>query len=196
MCLLLVPFTDLGLYNCALVIHKGELVSIMPKTMIPNYGEYYEGRYFDSLDVGKDVQNGIICRIGCHQGVLTPLIIQLHAEDKSFLCSFTIEICEDMWTPFNPSMQSLAHGAELVLNLSTSNSIYGKGKYRNELISAYTIKNCCSYVYCSSGFGESSNDLIWDGSVIVYQDGEQILNTSALTPCSSEYHETVLDLPN
>ena len=53
-------FTDLGLYNCALVIHKGELVSIVPKTMIPNYGEYYEGRYFDSLDVGKDVQNGII----------------------------------------------------------------------------------------------------------------------------------------
>jgi NAD+ synthase (glutamine-hydrolysing) len=187
--------TDLGLYNCALIIHSGKLVAVIPKSMIPNHGEYYEGRYFDALTIGDGSDNIVVYRIGESIVPLSPAtIVQLTSKNGELICSFTVELCEDMWTPFNPSLQGMAYGADLVLNLSASNSIFGKDKVRNELISAFTIKNCCSYVYNSAGFGESTNDLIWDGSTIIYQDGEQILCASTLNEDKRQYYHIALDI--
>ena len=153
------------LYNCAVGIFHGEVLGVLPKTYIPNYGEYYESRYFSSaLDTNTDtVEMG---------GVFVPF-----GSDLIFDCigieglSLTAEICEDLWAPVSPSTRNAVNGATVICNLSASNDFAGKKVLRASLIEAQSEKLKCNYLYVSSGFGESSTDLSFGGDKIVGELG-------------------------
>lgn len=155
------------LYNCAIVIYKGKILCIIPKTFIPNYEEFYEKRWFSSDELYKTEIKY------CGQETFISSNVLIQHENIKELC-IGVEICEDLWSPISPSaMQALA-GANLILNLSASNDYVGKAKDREKLIQAQSNKCICAYVYTSAGFGESTTDLAFGGNVFIYEKGDLI----------------------
>ena len=150
-----------ALYNCAVVLHKGEIISAVPKTFLPNNGEFYEKRWFQSGDARRDASVAIpkLKTDVCRQAIF-------EMEDG---VRFGIELCEDLWAPLPPSTMLSVEGAEIILNLSASNELLSKREYRQQLISQQSARCQCGYVYVSAGMGESSSDLVFSGhSVIAY----------------------------
>lgn len=151
------------LFNCAVVISNGKILGIVPKSHIPNYGEFYERRWFASaLELQSDIELQIGSRnvmFGTHQ------LFELDG------VRFGIEICEDLWVPNPPSSRLCMAGADVILNLSASPELIGKHKYLLELISAQSARCRCGYVYASAGTGESSTDLAFCGKAIVAENG-------------------------
>ena len=155
------------LYNCAAVIQKGEILGLVPKTYLPNYGEFYEERWFtpsggfDGVDhnvtlCGQEVnlsRNGIF---GCTG--LDSLVIG-------------VEICEDLWAPEPPSAVLARQGATIILNLSASNETVGKAAYRRSLVTGQSGRLVCGYVYADAGEGESTTDLVFTGHNIIAENG-------------------------
>ena len=156
------------LYNCALAIHRGRVLGVVPKTYLPNYREYYEKRWFAS------------------GGGLTGLSIRLGDEDVPFgtdllfaaddLPNFIVhaEICEDYWGPLPPSTLGALAGALVCCNLSASNIIIGKARERAMLCASQSARAICAYVYSAAGIGESTTDLAWDGQGLIHELGEQL----------------------
>ena len=118
---------DNQLFNCAVAIHNGEIIGVVPKTFIPNYSEFYEGRYFAS-SVNR-IDDQIV--IG---GKTVPFTPNLLVEDTRTGAVVSAEICEDVWVPIPPSKYHCLHGANIIVNLSASNETIGKAKYREDLI--------------------------------------------------------------
>ena len=150
-----------ALYSCAVVLHKGEIISAVPKTFLPNNGEFYEKRWFQSGDARRDASVAIpkLKTDVCRQAIF-------ETEDG---VRFGIELCEDLWAPLPPSTMLSVEGAEIILNLSASNELLSKREYRQQLISQQSARCQCGYVYVSAGMGESSSDLVFSGhSVIAY----------------------------
>ncbi len=149
------------LYNCAVVISRGQVCGIVPKSFVPGYGEFYETRWFDSGEGLDDeiVYAGHTCRI-------SPNII-FEIGKYTFCC----EICEDLWTPIPPSSRHSVAGALLTVNLSASNELIGKHEYRKELVGQQSARTISGYIYCSAGFGESTQDLVFAGSSMIYEYG-------------------------
>lgn len=153
------------LYNCAAVIYKGEILGIVPKTHIPNYGEFYEARHFTS---GKTIDIDITI------GENTTAYL---TASQLFCCKefpeliFGIEICEDLWTGETPSMKLVQHGANLIFNLSASDEIIGKADYRRTIIKAKSGSLPCAYAYADAGIGESTQDLVFAGHHIIAENG-------------------------
>lgn len=158
------------LFNCGILIYNGRIISITPKINIPNYSEYYEGRWFDS---GKDVENEYI-NIGIFRNVPLGKWIITCIEDMKI----GIEICEDLWVPIPPSSLLSMGGANIVLNLSASNHIIGKQAYRTALISQQSARCRCVYAYSSAGKGESSTDIVFPGFAAIAENGTIIGQTS------------------
>lgn len=152
-----------ALYNCAVVLHKGEIISAVPKTFLPNNGEFYEKRWFQSGDACRDASVAIpklktdVCRHAIFE-----------TQDG---VRFGIELCEDLWAPLPPSTMLSVSGAEIILNLSASNELLSKREYRQQLISQQSARCQCGYVYVSAGMGESSSDLVFSGHSVIASCG-------------------------
>ena len=155
-----------ALYNCAVVLHKGEIISAVPKTFLPNNGEFYEKRWFQSGDACRDASVAIpkLKTDVCRQAIF-------ETEDG---VRFGIELCEDLWAPLPPSTMLSVSGAEIILNLSASNELLSKREYRQQLISQQSARCQCGYVYVSAGMGESSSDLVFSGHSVIASCGTVI----------------------
>jgi NAD+ synthase (glutamine-hydrolysing) len=156
------------LFNTAVVLQKGRIIGIVPKTFLPNHGEFYEKRWFAS---GKNFRGQTIV---CNEQEV-PFGVDLIFFSPSF--SFGIEICEDLWAPLPPSTELCMAGAEIIFNPSASNELIGKHEYRLQLIEQQSARCHAGYVYSSSGMYESTTDLVFSGSAVIAENGK-ILETS------------------
>ncbi|MDR1630602.1 MAG: NAD(+) synthase [Oscillospiraceae bacterium] len=157
------------LYNCGVVVQKGKIAGIVPKTFLPNYSEYYERRWFSS---SNDLHERAVssAAFGIYPAYDVPvgrdLIFNINNKFR-----LGVEICEDLWAPLPPSTFLALGGAEVVANLSASNEIIAKRGYRRELVKQQSARLFCGYVYCSAGSTESTTDLIFSGSSLVAENG-------------------------
>ena len=156
------------LLNCAAVIQSGTLLGVVPKTYLPNYNEFYEKRWFASA---QDLNPTEIYLAG------SP--VTLSAEPKVFQTmdgvKFGVEICEDVWAPIPPSNNLTMAGAEIILNCSTSNELIGKHNYLRSLVAQQSARTMSGYVYSSSGFGESTQDLVYGGNAMIFENGKLLV---------------------
>ncbi len=159
------------LYNCGLVIHRGELLGVVPKVFLPNYREFYERRHFNS---GEGVRGGTITVAGHVAPFGTDLVF---AEQGAAGFTFHVEICEDLWVPQPPSGLGAAAGAEVLLNLSASNIVIGKAQTRRLLCASQSARCIAAYAYSAAGAGESTTDLAWDGHAGIFELGEELAET-------------------
>lgn len=156
---------DSVLLNCALVIQHGKLIGIVPKTYLPNYGEFYEKRWFAS---SQDLQFQSIYYVG--EKITIPSDIQLFTTSQGV--KFGIEICEDLWAPIPPSNQLTLAGAELIFNLSASDDLIGKHNYLKSLVAQQSARTISGYIYSGCGFGESTQDVVYGGNGFIYENGQ------------------------
>ena len=158
------------LFNTAVVIQKGKILGIVPKTFIPNYSEFYEKRWFASSKNANKKEIEIL-------GQKVPFGIDLLFKDKTNneIC-FGIEICEDIWAVEPPSNKLALLGANVIFNLSASNEVIGKKEYRRELVKMQSAKTISGYVYCSSGVNESTSDLVFSGESMIFENGSCLAN--------------------
>ena len=153
------------LYNCAAVIHKGEVQCLLPKTHLPNYGEFYEKRWFSAWEPGRFA--GV--RVG---EVYVPITDrQIFAFDGIPNLVLGVELCEDLWAPEPPSAALARSGATLILNLSASDETVGKAGYRRSLVTGQSARLVCGYVYADAGEGESTTDLVFTGHNLIAENG-------------------------
>lgn len=163
---------DNQLFNCAIVINKGEILGIVPKTYIPNYGEFYEKRWFSTSNT---LTSKTIKLFGCDVPIGIDLIFR-DIEDSKF--TFGIEVCEDLWSPKAPSVEAALNGATMIFNLSASNEVIGKYGYRKNLINMQSAKNVCAYIYSSSGVNESTTDLVFSGYAAISENGSTLVENN------------------
>lgn len=158
------------LFNTAVVIQKGKILGIVPKTFIPNYGEFYEKRWFASSKNANKKEIEILDQ-------KVPFGIDLLFKDKenNEIC-FGIEICEDIWAVEPPSNKLALLGANIIFNLSASNEVIGKKEYRRELVKMQSAKTISGYVYCSSGVNESTSDVVFSGESMIFENGSCLTN--------------------
>ena len=161
------------LYNCAAIIKNGEVLKFIPKTYLPNYGEFYEARHFAPYDGEAAVVEvcGQDSKVFVEQAVF-------YAEGTDGL-AIGFEICEDLWVSDPVSNHLAKAGATLICNLSASDEVIGKDAYRRELVKNQSARLVCGYVYCSAGDGESTQDMVFSGHNIIAENGA-ILNESKL----------------
>ena len=146
------------LYNCAVVMQRGGICGIVPKSYLANYREFYEDRWFSSgMDINDEELLG------------APFGSDLLFESEELL--FGVEICEDLWAIEPPSLKMVSFGANLICNLSASDELVGKHDYRKELVKTQSARGICAYAYASSGVGESSSDLCYSGATIIAENG-------------------------
>lgn len=155
------------LFNCAAFIYKNTVLGIVPKTYIPNYNEFYEGRWFSS-------SNQRSCDTITLFGKEIPFTPNLIIQDTFSNANISCDICEDLWVPIPPSTHHTFHGANVIVNLSASNETIGKGEYRRNLIKTHSAKCFCGYVYASAGRDESTTDMAFSGHNLIYDNGHFI----------------------
>ncbi|ELX13652.1 NAD+ synthase [Janthinobacterium sp. HH01] len=154
------------LYNCAVVIANGQIQGVVPKSYLPNYGEFYDARQFSSGDYAVATEIDLLGeRVQFGSGLL------FEVADMP-LFKFHVEICEDVWVPIPPSSFAALAGATVLVNLSASNALVGKAGYRNQLVSQQSARCISAYLYTSAGSGESTTDLAWDGQGVICENGE------------------------
>src|SRR5579871_4177279 len=157
------------LYNCGVVIHRGRVLGVVPKTYLPNYREFYERRHFAS---GEGVRGAAMSLAGQE----APFGVDLLFDAGAF--TFHVEICEDVWVPQPPSGSAAAAGAEILLNLSASNITIGKAQTRRLLCAAQSLRCLAAYAYSAAGVGESTTDLAWDGQAGIFELGDGLAETA------------------
>ncbi len=200
-----------GLFNCAVVVYRGRVLGVVPKSYLPNYREFYEKRYFraardahlDTITVaGKSVPFGPDLLFAC--------------EDLAGL-AVHVEVCEDLWTPIPPSSYAALAGATVLVNISASNATVGKADYRRLLCASHSGRTIAAQVYVAAGLGESTTDLAWDGQALVYENAERLaeserfstqeqliaadvdlerlvqdrMRTTSFADCARDHHEAV-----
>ena len=165
-----VPLEKEGeLFNCAAVIHNGGLAAVVPKTYLPNYGEFYKKRWFCAGE--RDAQElEIVCGMEKLQTTFGNNVILEIGTDKRVCVG--IEICEDAWAPISPGRLLALNGAEIIVNLSASNEVIGKAQYRKNMLGAASAGCICGYVYVSAGQYESTSDLVFSGHTLMYENGK------------------------
>ena len=156
------------LLNCAVVIQQGTVLGIIPKTYLPNYSEFYEKRWFAS---SQDIT-------GEHTIFFAGSPVVISSRPKIFTTcdgvKFGIEICEDVWAPVPPSNNLALAGADIIFNLSASDELIGKHAYLRSLLSQQSARTISGYVYASSGFGESTQDVVYGGNAIIVENGKML----------------------
>ena len=206
-----------SVFNCAAWIHRGKILAFIPKTYIPTYGEFYEGRHFTSA---KILEGRCDLRLDLAPNYTdipfgTDVIIQDRVRR-----SFTVasEICEDLWVSLNPSVSHAQAGAAVIVNLSASNEVVGKKEYRSLLVQAQSGRLACAYLYADAGPGESTTDLIFASHNIIAENGRILAQSerfnegfiyteidldriwterrrqTTFTPSNSEYTKIFVDL--
>ena len=171
------------LYNCAAVLCRGQLLGIVPKTYLPNYGEFYEKRQF--TPGSTEVQTVTVCG----QQVLfgTSLLFRCR-QMPSFVLG--VELCEDLWSALPPSTFHALAGATVIANLSASDETVGKAEYRRALVANQSARLLCGYLYASAGHGESTTDMVFAGHDLIAEDGSILAETA---PFAGDHAETELD---
>ncbi len=154
------------LFNCAVVVYRGRVLGVVPKTYLPNYREFYEKRQFAS---GREAVNDEVTLFGEHAPFGNDLVFEA-ANVPGF--ALHVEICEDVWTPIPPSTWGALAGATILANLSASNITVGKADYRHDLCANQSGKCVAAYLYSAAGPGESTTDLAWDGHALIYENNE------------------------
>ena len=153
-----------AIYNCAVGFCRNKILGIVPKSYIPNYNEFYERRWFAPAERGREVET-----VEAAEGYPAPFSPEILFNVDGVRVG--AEICEDLWVPVPPSCAMAMNGAEVIANLSASDDIVGKYSYLKGLIEQQSARCICGYVYASSGFGESSTDLVFDGKDIICENG-------------------------
>lgn len=179
------PFAVNGkLYNCAAVVCDGELLGLVPKTYLPNYGEFYERRQFTPA---PEVPGFVTCA-----GFEVPF-----GTDVLFRCRqlpafvLGVEICEDVWAPVPPSCRHALAGATVIANCSASDETVGKAEYRRQLIANQSARLLCGYIYTNAGHGESTTDMVFGAHNIVAENGSVLAECA---PFTTGYAESELDV--
>lgn len=159
------------LYNCAVAVHRGRVLGVVPKTFLPNYREYYEKRWFaPGLNTTGEVE------IAGQTAPFGPDLIFAASDLKDFI--FHAEICEDFWSPSPPSIEGALAGALILTNLSASNVLIGKAEERALLCASQSARCLAAYVFAAAGPGESTTDLAWDGQASIHELGSLICNSA------------------
>ena len=153
------------LLNCTAIVQHGKLLGLVSKTYLPNYNEFYEKRWFAS---SQDLCERTIHFAG-HSVLLTAAPQLFRTYDGAV---FGVEICEDVWAPIPPSNSLVLAGADIIFNLSASNELIGKHAYLKSLLSQQSARMMSGYVYSSSGFGESTQDVVYGGNALIYENGQ------------------------
>jgi NAD+ synthase (glutamine-hydrolysing) len=154
-----------ALFNCAVVLYRGQVHGVIPKSYLPNYREFYEKRHF--APARASLQRSI--NIG---GVEAPFGSDLIFTTPALGIALHVEICEDLWVPIPPSTEAALAGANVLVNLSASNVTIGKPDYRRLLCASQSGKCVAAYLYSAAGPGESTTDLAWDGHALIYENGD------------------------
>lgn len=164
-------FTGTFTLNCAIVVHKGSILGVVPKTYLPNYNEFYEKRWFVSA---KELEPSEVTVAGI------PIVVS--STPKVFVTDsgvkFGIEICEDVWSPIPPSCSLALSGADIIFNMSASNDLIGKHVYLKSLLSQQSARTISGYVYSSCGFGESTQDVVFGGNALIYENGHLLCESN------------------
>jgi len=159
------------LYNCAVVIHRGEVLGVVPKAYLPTYREFYERRWY----APGEAWSGEAIRIGALETVIgTNLLFE--ARDVEGL-TLHVEVCEDMWVPVPPSSRAALAGASVIANLSGSPITIARADDRRILVQSQSLRCLSAYVYAAAGLGESTNDVSWDGQTMIYEAGTLLAET-------------------
>ena len=159
------------LFNCAALIQNGSLVAVIPKTYLPNYGEFYEKRWFSAGE-----QQAQELELNCGENWIQTtfgnnILVEIGTDKK--VC-VGVELCEDAWAPISPGRLLALNGAEIILNLSASNELIGKAQYRKNMLGAASAGCICGYAYVSAGKYESTSDLVFSGHTLMYENGKLI----------------------
>src|SRR3954463_4018427 len=163
------------LYNCAALVSEGRLLGVVPKTYLPNYREFYEGRQFTPGDTCLKTEVALA-------GQSAPFGANLlfgFGEIKHLVLH--VEICEDLWVPVPPSSFAALAGATVIANLSASNVVIGKHGYRMQLVGNQSARCIAAYLYSASGAGESTTDLAWDGDARAFENGTLLAESKRFT---------------
>lgn len=176
-----------SLYNCAAVIQNGSLKGIVPKIYLPTYNEFYESRWFssgcdflsDTLSAyGRIEDNAKDCSSPAAGAEISYAGHKVNVYPNMLFnvgrATFAIEICEDLWTPIPPSSHHALAGAQIIVNLSASNEVLMKHQYRKQLVSQQSARTISAYVYSSCGYGESTQDVVYAGSSLIYENGSMM----------------------
>lgn len=164
------------LFNTAVVIHRGQVLGVVPKIHLPNYREFYERRRFVS---GDGIRGQVLCLAGQDVPFGTDLLFQ--ADDIADL-TLHVEICEDVWVPVPPSSEGALAGATLLANLSGSPITIGRADSRNLLCRAQSARCLAAYIYAAAGAGESTTDLSWDGQASIHENGALLAESARFQP--------------
>ena len=162
---------DHQLFNCAAVVAGGKILGLVPKSYLPNYGEFYEARQFAP---SASAVSSHVTLLGQEVPFGAALLFEV-ANIASL--RFHVELCEDVWVPIPPSSYGALAGATVLVNLSASNVLAGKSAYRHQLVAQQSARCLAAYLYTSAGLGESSTDLAWDGQCLIYEKGEMLAET-------------------
>ncbi len=171
------------LYNCAAVVCRGRLLGIVPKTCLPNYGEFYEKRHF--APGSKTVRTMTVC--GQETLFGTSLLFACRQMPEFVL---GVELCEDLWSVLPPSTFHAMAGATVIANLSASDETVGKAEYRRDLVSNQSARLLCGYLYASAGHGESTQDMVFAGHNLIAENGALLAESQ---PFAGGDAETELD---
>jgi len=175
------------LFNCAAVVQRGRLLGVVPKSYLPNYGEFYEARQFQAADAAV---GDTITLLG--QAVPFGARLLFAAEDLPRLCVH-VEICEDLWVPVPPSSLAALAGAGVLVNASASSALVGKADYRRGLVAQQSARCLAAYAFAAAGAGESSNDLSWDGQSLICENGELLVEGERFAT-AAQLHVADVDL--
>ena len=177
------------LYNCALTLRDGRIIGIVPKIYLPTYAEFDEGRWFasgsDFLGQGNLAADGSDASVIKYCGQkcrISPNLLFTVGQ-----ATFGIEICEDFWTPIPPSSFLAPSGAQIIVNISASNEVMTKHQQRRQLLANQSGRTVSGYIYCSSGYGESTMDTVYGGSSIICENGEIIAENERF-----QLHDTMI----
>ncbi len=163
-------------FNCAAVVQGEKLLGVVPKSYLPNYREFYDRRYFSAAMHAR----GRTCRVG---DIEVPF-----GTDLLFECTdwpgfvLAVEICEDLWVPVPPSALAALEGATVLVNLSASNDLVGKAAYRRQLVAAQSGRCVAAYVYASTGYGESTTDVVFGGHCLIAENGVVLAESERFDP--------------
>ncbi|MGO8671208.1 MAG: NAD(+) synthase [Capsulimonadaceae bacterium] len=176
-----------ALFNCALVIYRGRILGVVPKSYVPNYREFYEKRQFAAARVAVRRE---ISLLGADIPFGADLVFKaVNRPDFALHC----EICEDIWTPIPPSTYAALAGATVLVNLSASNITIGKASYRRNLCASQSGRCVAAYLYSAAGPGESTTDLAWDGHALIYENND-LLAESERFPAGEQVVTADVDL--
>jgi NAD+ synthase (glutamine-hydrolysing) len=175
------------IFNCAVVLNSGHILGVIPKTLLPSYREFYEDRWFTS---SMDAHGDSVELLGEQVPFGTDILFGLRGISSALI---GVELCEDLWMPLSPHEHQALAGATVLINLSASNEVLEKADWRRIMVPSESGRCIAAYCYVSSGIGESSNDVIYGGHILIAENAT-ILSESPRLSSSPQFVISDIDL--